>query len=76
MQTLVEDFLQFLRHERGQSEHTQKTYAALLKKFVAWAESQKLTNWKSVELRHLTAFLLHERDRLVENQPRKAARAN
>ena len=74
MQTLVEDFLQFLRHERGQSEHTQKTYAALLKKFVAWAQTQKLTDWKSVELRHLTAFLLHERDRLVENQPEGGAR--
>jgi integrase/recombinase XerD len=74
MQTLVEDFLQFLRHERGQSEHTQKTYAALLKKFVAWAESQKLADWKSVELRHLTTFLLHERDRLVENQPEGGAR--
>ena len=30
MQNLVEDFLQYLRHERGQAEHTQKTYAALL----------------------------------------------
>ena len=74
MQTLVEDFLQFLRHERGQSEHTQKTYSALLKKFVAWAESQKITDWKSVELRHLTAFLLHERDRPVENQPEGGSR--
>ena len=33
VQTLVEDFLQYLRHERGQAEHTQKTYAALLNKF-------------------------------------------
>jgi integrase/recombinase XerD len=74
MQTLVEDFLQFLRHERGQSGHTQKTYAALLKKFVAWAQTQKLTDWKSIELRHLTAFLLHERDRPVENQPEGGAR--
>ena len=37
VQTLVEDFLQYLRHERGQAEHTQKTYAALLGKFIAWA---------------------------------------
>jgi integrase/recombinase XerD len=74
MQTLVEDFLQFLRHERGQSEHTQKTYATLLKKFVTWAQTQKLTDWKSVELQHLTAFLLHERDRPVENQPEGGAR--
>jgi len=35
MQTLVEDFLQYLRHERGQSDNTAKTYAALLGKFTA-----------------------------------------
>lgn len=49
MQTLVEDFLQFLRHERGQSDNTAKTYAALLGKFTAWAGTQKLTDWKQVE---------------------------
>jgi integrase/recombinase XerD len=74
VQTLVEDFLQYLRHERGQAEHTQKTYAALLNRFVTWAQTQKLTDWKSVELKHLTAFLLHERERLVENQPEGGAR--
>jgi integrase/recombinase XerD len=74
MQTLVEDFLLFLRQERGQSEHTQKTYKAMLDRFVNWAATQKITNWKSVELRHLTAFLLHERERKVENQPEGGAR--
>jgi integrase/recombinase XerD len=63
MQTLVEDFLQYLRHERGQAEHTQKTYAALLNKFTTWAAKQNLTDWKSVELKHLMAFLQHERGR-------------
>ena len=74
MQTLVEDFLQYLRHERGQSEHTQKTYSALLMRFVAWAEKQKLTDWKQVQLPHLQEFLLHERERAVENQPEKSPR--
>ncbi len=60
---LVEDFLQYLRHERGQAEHTQKTYAALLGKFIAWAGKQGLNDWKQVELRHLMAFLQHERER-------------
>jgi integrase/recombinase XerD len=69
MQTLVEDFLLYLRHERGQAEHTQKTYAALLNKFTAWAAGQKLTDWKQVELKHLMAFLQHERERAVENIP-------
>jgi integrase/recombinase XerD len=63
MQTLVEDFLQYLRHERGQSDNTAKTYAALLGKFTAWAERQNLTDWKQFELKHLMAFLAHERGR-------------
>src|SRR5437867_13380705 len=69
MQNLVEDFLQYLRHERGQSEHTQKTYAALLDKFVRWADTQGLAHWKSVELSHLMKFLQHERERVLANQP-------
>jgi integrase/recombinase XerD len=63
MQNLVEDFLQYLRHERGQSDNTAKTYAALLGKFVAWAEKENLSDWKDVELKHLMAFLTHERTR-------------
>jgi integrase/recombinase XerD len=63
MQTLVEDFLQYLRHERGQSDNTAKTYAALLGKFTAWAEKQGLADWHDVELKHLMAFLAHERVR-------------
>ncbi len=63
MQTLVEDFLQYLRHERGQSDNTAKTYAALLGKFIAWAGEQGLNDWKQVGLKHLMAFLQHERER-------------
>jgi integrase/recombinase XerD len=63
VQTLVEDFLQYLRHERGQSDNTAKTYAALLGKFTAWAAKQNLTDWHDVELKHLMAFLSHERVR-------------
>ena len=74
MQTLVEDFLQYLRHERGQAEHTQRTYAALLGKFVAWAGEQGLTDWKAVELRHLMAFLDHERKRALANEPKESTR--
>ncbi len=74
VQTLVEDFLQFLRHERGQSEHTQKTYAALLKHFVDWAQKQGLDDWKRVESKHLTEFLLHERERPLINEKVKSAR--
>jgi len=74
MRNLVEDFLQHLRHERGQAEHTQRTYAALLGKFVSWAESQALADWRSVELRHLMAFLQHERQRRLANEPKDSPR--
>jgi len=74
MQTLVEDFLQYLRHERGQAEHTQRTYAALLGKFVAWAGKQGITDWKQVELRHLMAFLQHERERGLAHEPKESPR--
>jgi integrase/recombinase XerD len=74
MHNLVEDFLQHLRHERGQAEHTQRTYAALLNKFVCWAEASGLTDWGSVELRHLMAFLQHERERALANEPKGSPR--
>jgi integrase/recombinase XerD len=72
--SLVEDFLQHLRHERGQAEHTQRTYSALLNKFVTWAEKQGLADWKSVELKHLISFLEYERARSLANQPKESTR--
>ena len=75
MQALVEDFLQYLRHERGQSDNTAKTYAALLGKFTGWAETQQLTDWRAVELKHLMAFLLHERTRQLLPVGRAPSRA-
>src|ERR1035441_10655187 len=74
MQTLVEDFLQFLRHERGQSDNTARTYAALLGKFVSWAETQSLTDWKQVELKQLMAFLQHERKRPLADEPKESTK--
>jgi integrase/recombinase XerD len=74
MQNLVEDFLQFLRHERGQSDNTARTYAALLGKFVAWAGSQGLTDWRQVELKQLMAFLQHERARPLADEPKASVK--
>jgi integrase/recombinase XerD len=74
MQNLVEDFLIYLRHERGQAQHTEKTYAALLGNFLAWAEKRGLNDWQSVTLRDLMDFLEHERDRSLKNEPKEAAR--
>jgi len=74
MQALVEDFLQHLRHERGQAEHTQRTYAALLNKFTAWAGRNSLKDWRQVELKHLMAFLQHERERPLADAPRESTK--
>jgi integrase/recombinase XerD len=74
MQTLVEDFLQYLRHERGQAEHTQKTYAGLLNRFTAWAGKNGVTDWRQVELKHLMSFLQHERERNLVNEPKESTR--
>src|SRR6476620_2381507 len=69
MQELVEDFLQHIRNERGQAEHTQRTYAALLARFVKWAEVERLDDWRKVELKHLTEFLLNEQQRKIARTP-------
>ena len=72
MEQFLEDFLVYLRHERGQSENTAETYNGLLRRFVAWASKQKLSDWKQVELKHLMQFLEHERTRPLENQPEES----
>ncbi len=74
LQALVEDFLQYLRHERGQAEHTQRTYAALLGKFVSWAGERGITDWHQVQLRHLVEFLRHELERTPAGEPRNSPR--
>ena len=68
MRNLVEDFLQHLRNERGQSENTQRTYAALLNKFLGWAEREGISAWSQVKLSHLMNFLKHERERNLEGE--------
>jgi integrase/recombinase XerD len=72
MDELVEDFLQSLRNERGRAEQTQKTYAAALNRFVAWAKTQNLQRWAEVELTHLTRFLIHEQERPLQGQAHKS----
>lgn len=74
MDDLVEDFLQYLRNERGQAEHTQKTYASLLGKFVSWAKNAEVHEWTSVTLQHLMDFLKSEQERPigdVERDPKR-----
>ncbi len=63
MEALVEDFVQHVRHEKGHALHTQKTYAALLGRFVRWARGRQHLSWASLTRRDLTAFLEAESQR-------------
>lgn len=74
LEALVEDFLLHLRHERGQSVETQKTYAALLGRFIRWAGGRGVTAWPQVGLAHLTEFIAEERRRPVAKAPPDAPR--
>jgi integrase/recombinase XerD len=74
VQILLEEFLQHLRHERGQAEHTQRTYSALLDHFVKWASKAGLKEWSEVGFAHLTTFLQHERGRDLLNRSEKSSR--
>ena len=69
LQALVEDFLIHLRHEKGQSAHTQRTYSALLQHFVTWVEKQSIQAWREVTVIHLTQYLQGERTRVPHDQP-------
>ncbi|MFO1496798.1 MAG: tyrosine recombinase [Verrucomicrobiota bacterium] len=69
MDALVEDFLEHLRNERGQSPRTQQAYASLLGKFVVWAKQRRLESWQGVKFADLTDFLLHEQQRGLLTEP-------
>jgi integrase/recombinase XerD len=69
MQNLIEDFLFYLRNERGQSELTQKTYAAQLNAFAEWAAAQGIAEWSAVTLLHLMDFIRRERVRPLKTEP-------
>jgi integrase/recombinase XerD len=66
LETLVEEFLVHLRHERGLAEHTQRTYSALLMRFARWAAQAGIQAWRDTTYAHLTAYLEHEKGRPSE----------
>lgn len=74
MEELVDDFLQYLRNERGLAERTQQAYAGLLQNFVNWATKMGLTQWSDVTLSHLTDYLLHEQQRTLLTEPKNSTR--
>ena len=62
MQVLIEEFGQYLRHERGQSEHTQKDYCNILNRFSDWAKGESIERWIEVTLTLLLSYLQHQRE--------------
>lgn len=74
MDALIDDFLVYLRHERGQSPASERTYAGMLHRFARWAETRGINDWKRVEFNDLTAFLEHERKRPLETEPEESIR--
>jgi integrase/recombinase XerD len=74
MQNLVEDFLSCLRQEKGCSPQTQRTYAALLLNFTAWAGRRGLKHWTEVTLNDLMAFMEHERTRALKDGPAESGK--
>jgi integrase/recombinase XerD len=73
MQALIEEFGQYLRHERGQSEHTQKAYSNILTRFANWSNQQSIKNWNEIEFTHLLGYLKHQRKEITSksNKPQK-----
>ena len=68
MDALIDDFLQYLRQERGQAKQTQLTYSGILNRFAHWAnEEQGIDDWTLVDLTVVTEFLKHEQSRKVPN---------
>lgn len=66
MDALIDDFLQYLRQERGQAKQTQLTYSGILNRFTNWAnEEQGIDDWSLVDLSLLTEYLKHEQTRNV-----------
>ena len=74
MEHCLEDFLVHLRHERGQSVQTERTYASLLQRFIRWAGENGISNWREVTFNHLSRFLEHERRRKLETARNESTR--
>ena len=74
LDALVEEFLNHLHHERGLAAHTSRTYQALLRRFVEWAEAGGISAWRGVTPETLVRYLEHERGRALE-EPKASAQS-
>ncbi len=63
MQVLIDQFCDYIRLERGLSEHTLAAYRSDLEQFIAYLRTQRVPAINSVERRHIVQFLLKEKER-------------
>lgn len=59
MNEWIEDFLVYLRRERGFAENTQKAYVRNLHQFVLWAQNTGVERWHQVTGETLALWLEH-----------------
>ena len=69
MEHLLDEFLLYLRHERGASERTQVTYSTVLHRLLNWAQDRRIKSWQEFTLSDLTEYLNDEKARQVEDRP-------
>lgn len=73
LRNVLDDFLIYLRHEKGSSENTQKTYSALLNSFAEWVFRHKITSWSDCTTKDLTEYLNDEHARSIKDMPTSPA---
>ncbi len=63
MQALIDQFTDYVALERGLSPHTREAYRSDLERFVHFLQSRKVATLNDVSRRHITDFLMAEKDR-------------
>jgi integrase/recombinase XerD len=66
---MLEEFLTHLRLERGQAEHTRRTYAHQLGQFIDWAAAHGIASWREITFKNLADYLDHCRNRQRAEAP-------
>jgi integrase/recombinase XerD len=73
MLDLIDDYLEHLQHERGQSRHTVRAYRAALRRFEVWAGKAGIRSLPEIRLDHLTRYLGSEAGRIREGRGAQSA---
>jgi integrase/recombinase XerD len=63
MNSMLEQFLDFLRLEKGLSPHTGEAYQQDLKEFIGWLQRRRITSINNVTRRHIMDFLLDQKEK-------------